>query len=44
MNKEQFSSLMEKLQEIYAQDNEEVSAWSDFIRVLMPTEYAPIPE
>ena len=44
MTKQQFSSILEKLEETYSQDTHEVKAWNDFIKVLMPTEYAPIPE
>lgn len=44
MNKEQFIKLLDRLEEIYEQDNKEVQAWKDFISVIMPIEYSPIPE
>ena len=44
MNKEQFIKLLDTLEEVYAQDNEDNSAWIDFIRVIAPDSYAPTVE
>lgn len=44
MTKQQFTQLLDKLEEIYEQDNKEVKAWKGFVWVLTPTEYSPIPE
>lgn len=44
MTKEQFTKLLDILEEIYAQDREDNIAWSDFIRVIAPDSYVPIVE
>ena len=44
MTKEQFTKLFDTLEEIYAQDREDNTAWVDFIRVIAPDSYAPIVE
>ena len=44
MTKEQFTKLLDTLEEVYAQDREDNTAWLDFIRVISPDSYAPIVE
>lgn len=44
MTKEQFTKLLDTLEEVYAQDREDNTAWLDFIKVIAPDSYAPIVE
>ena len=44
MTKEQFTKLFDTLEEVYAQDREDNTAWIGFIRVIAPDSYAPIVE
>lgn len=44
MTKTQFIQLLDKLEEIYEQDEKDNKAWETFIWTIAPQEYAPIIE
>lgn len=44
MTKTQFIQLLDRLEDIYEQDNKENKAWEAFIWTIAPQEYAPIIE